>query len=358
VTPRTVNSTISLIKQYEPEQPLVGKCLDIFDTLLTRAASLGKKNILISDVTDLMNVKDLKKISSAEVKSFISEKIYGQPHAIDSMLRCIETYLCRLNAPNKPIGSFLMTGQTGTGKTELAKAVASALGFDLIKFNMSDYSEKHSISGLIGSKSGYVGYEEGGALTNSLKQHPRCVLLLDEVEKAHPDVYNIFLNMIDEGYIKDSKDNYVSCSNVIIVMTTNLSAASELKKSIGFCEKAVSLEDKMIEVKKFFRPEFLARLTDVIAFQPISDKTCDGIAYKFLKQLATRNSDLDIKFTQELISMVAQKGFVAQVGGRSILHYIEKNVIPILCDFVLKNKSCKKITLDWLDNGVVACKSC
>jgi ATP-dependent Clp protease ATP-binding subunit ClpA len=332
----TIDHTVDAIHKYRPTDPLISATIRALDTCLTSFGSMGLDTISASSINSILGIKDLNEFDPLDVEPSILKRIFGQNHIVEEVSKYIRTYLCGMNPSKKPIGSFLFTGQTGTGKTELAKVICDILGFNLIKINMSDYSTAHTVSGLIGSPSGYIGHDSGGVLTNQLMAHPKSVILLDEVEKAHPDVFNIFLNMLDEGYIVDAKGQQISCVNCFIFLTSNITASVETKSSIGFNSKDVSESDKMKEVTKFFRPEFLARLNEVMTFNALDIQSSKFIARKHMQDIVSRNSEIKIEYTEEALEKIAREGFDKAVGGRSIASFINRKVVPLLCEEICK----------------------
>jgi ATP-dependent Clp protease ATP-binding subunit ClpA len=219
--------------------------------------------------------------------------VFGQDAAIVALSSAIKLARAGLREPEKPIGNYLFAGPTGVGKTEVAKQLASTLGVELLRFDMSEYMEKHAVSRLIGAPPGYVGFDQGGMLTDGVDQHPHCVLLLDEIEKAHPDVYNILLQVMDHGKLTDHNGRQVDFRNVILIMTSNAGAAEQAKSAIGFGRERREGEDTAA-IERTFTPEFRNRLDAVISFQPLPRETILQVVEKFVLQLEAQLMDRNV----------------------------------------------------------------
>jgi ATP-dependent Clp protease ATP-binding subunit ClpA len=345
-----IDHTVDAIHKYRSKDPLISSVINTLDTCLTTLGSMGLNTIGRSNINAILDIKDLNELNPLDVEPSILQRIFGQNHIVEEVSKYVRTYLCGMNPSKKPIGSFLFTGQTGTGKTELAKVVCDILGFNLIKINMSDYSTEHTVSGLIGSPSGYIGHDSGGVLTNQLMAHPKSIILLDEVEKAHPDVFNIFLNMLDEGYVVDAKGQRISCVNCFIFLTSNITASVETKSSIGFNSKSVSESDKMKEVKTFFKPEFLARLNEVMTFNALDIQSSIFIARKHMQDIVSRNGGIKIEYTEEALEKIARDGFDRSVGGRSIASFVNRKVTPLICEEICKGKHNGQINISVIND--------
>jgi ATP-dependent Clp protease ATP-binding subunit ClpC len=288
----------------------------------------------------------------AHLPELIKNKVIGQDEAVQKVARSIQRNRAGLKDPNRPIGSFIFLGQTGVGKTQLAKVLAKEL-FDsedsLVRIDMSEYMEKFAISRLVGAPPGYVGYEEGGQLTEKVRRKPYCVVLLDEIEKAHPDVFNMMLQVLDDGYMTDSLGRKIDFRNTIIIMTSNVGARQlkDFGQGVGFGTAAkVSQADdhskSVIEnaLKKTFAPEFLNRIDDVIVFNPLEKEHIDLIIEIELKKLFARIKDLGytLNLSDKAKAYIAEKGFDKQFGARPLKRAIQKYVEDALAEEIITSK--------------------
>ncbi len=246
---------------------------------------------------------------------------------------------CGLGNPQKPIGSFLFSGPTGVGKTEVARQLAYIMGIPLHRFDMSEYMERHAVSRLIGAPPGYVGFEQGGLLTETIIKHPHSVLLLDEIEKAHTDIFNVLLQVMDHGTLTDNNGRKADFRNVIIIMTTNAGAESLVKSSIGFTETSQT-GNEMAEITRLFTPEFRNRLDSIISFAPLSKGIILRVADKFLMQLETQLQEkkVEVIFTDDLRNYLAEKGFDPLMGARPMARLIQDVIRSALADELLFGK--------------------
>ena len=241
-----------------------------------------------------------------------------------------------LGIPNKPIGNFLFSGPTGVGKTEVARQLAYILGIELIRIDMSEYMERHAVSRLIGAPPGYVGFEQGGLMTESVNKQPYCVLLLDEIEKAHPDIFNILLQVMDHGSLTDSNGRKTDFRNVTLIMTTNAGAESLSKTSMGFTQSK-KMGDEQAEIKRLFTPEFRNRLDATVSFAPLSHDVILKVVDKFLMQLEDQlhEKKVDATFTENLKSYLAKHGFDPTMGARPMSRLIQDTIRKALADELL-----------------------
>jgi len=262
--------------------------------------------------------------------------IFGQNKAIESLSSAIKMARSGLGSDNKPIGSFLFSGPTGVGKTEVARQLAYILGIELVRIDMSEYMERHSVSKLIGAPPGYVGFDQGGILTESVNKNPHSVLLLDEIEKAHPDVFNILLQVMDNGFLTDSNGRKTDFRNVTLIMTTNAGAESLSKASFGFTQTK-QVGDEQEDIKKLFSPEFRNRLDSIVSFAPLDNEIILKVVDKFLIQLENQLHDkkVDATFTPELKKFLAKKGFDPQMGARPMSRLIQDTIRKALADELL-----------------------
>ena len=284
------------------------------------------------------------------LESILHERIIGQDEAVSAVSRAIRRGRVGLKDPKRPVGSFIFLGPTGVGKTELCKALAAAMFGDenaMLRFDMSEYMEKHTVSKLIGSPPGYVGYDEGGQLTEAVRRRPYSVLLFDEIEKAHPDVFNMLLQILDEGRLTDSQGRHVNFRNTVIILTSNVGARmiTEKQKSMGFfggdSEKVRNDEEirdaVMGELRQLFRPEFLNRVDDIIVFKKLTEDNIKDIAGNLLKGLTERLDELDIKasFTDEAVAAVAKAGYDDVYGARPLKRVIQSKIEDAISEKML-----------------------
>ena len=296
------------------------------------------------------------------MEDILHERIVGQDRAVKSIAKAIRRGRVGLKNPNRPIGSFIFLGPTGVGKTELCKTLAEAMFGDenaIIKLDMSEYMEKHTVSKLIGSPPGYVGFDEGGQLTEKIRRKPYSVVLFDEIEKAHPDVFNMLLQILEDGVLTDSQGRQVSFKNAIIIMTSNVGASkiTERRQSLGFTgsddENKTIEELVMGDLKKTFKPEFLNRLDEIIVFNQLSEEDIKEIAKRMLKTLKKRVKDMDIEieFTDSAIEELAKEGFDKVYGARPLRRAIQSKIEDRLSELILeeKIKPNTKCTVDFKD---------
>ncbi|MGN0471101.1 MAG: ATP-dependent Clp protease ATP-binding subunit [Acutalibacteraceae bacterium] len=301
-----------------------------------------------------------------KLEDILHERIVGQDEAVSAVARAIRRGRVGLKDPKRPVGSFIFLGPTGVGKTELCKALAQAMFGDenaMIRFDMSEFMEKHTVSKLIGSPPGYVGFEEGGQLTESVRRHPYSVLLFDEIEKAHPDVFNMLLQILDEGRLTDSQGRHIDFRNTVIIMTSNVGARliTEKQTNLGFFggeEKAENDNEKikdavMGELKKLFKPEFLNRVDDIIVFNKLTSDDIQQIAKRLLKGLESRLENLGItaEFTDEAVKAVAEAGFDDVYGARPLKRAIQSKIEDAISEKMLDGtvKNGGKIKCDYKD---------
>ncbi|MEE1014174.1 MAG: ATP-dependent Clp protease ATP-binding subunit [Clostridia bacterium] len=301
-------------------------------------------------------VKTLEETESQrllKLEEILHERVVGQEEAVKAVAKAIRRGRVGLKDPKRPIGSFIFLGPTGVGKTELSKALAEAMFGDedsMIRIDMSEYMEKHTVSRLVGSPPGYVGYDEGGQLTEKVRRKPYSVVLFDEIEKAHPDVFNILLQILDDGILTDSQGRRVDFRNTVVIMTSNLGAReiTERKKSLGFAAGAEDAQrdyeaiksDVMGEVKRAFRPEFLNRVDEIIVFHQLDSENIKEIAGKMLNQLAGRLADNGItaEFTEEAVAKIAEEGFDPVYGARPLRRAIQSKIEDRIAEDMLEGK--------------------
>ena len=295
------------------------------ESVISKMARIPEQNINKNDRNALKTLeRDLKAV------------IFGQNKAIESLSSAIKMARSGLGADNKPIGSFLFSGPTGVGKTEVARQLAYILGIELIRVDMSEYMERHSVSKLIGAPPGYVGFDQGGILTESVNKNPHSILLLDEIEKAHPDVFNILLQVMDNGFLTDSNGRKTDFRNVTLIMTTNAGAESLSKSSFGFTQTK-QVGDEQEDIKKLFSPEFRNRLDALVSFASLDNEIILKVVDKFLIQLENQLHDkkVDATFTSNLKDFLAKKGFDPQMGARPMARLIQDTIRKALADELL-----------------------
>jgi ATP-dependent Clp protease ATP-binding subunit ClpA len=275
--------------------------------------------------------------------------VFGQNKAIDALATAIKMSRSGLGNPMKPIGSFLFSGPTGVGKTEVARQLAYSMGMPLHRFDMSEYMERHAVSRLIGAPPGYVGFDQGGLLTEAISKQPHAVLLLDEIEKAHPDIFNILLQVMDHGTLTDNNGRKADFRNVVVIMTTNAGSESLNKSQIGFTHSSKGADD-MVDIKRTFTPEFRNRLDGIISFAPLDHEVILRVVDKFLMQLEEQLQEkkVDVVFTDALKDYLAEKGFDPQMGARPMARLIQDTIRSALADELLFGKLANggKVTVD------------
>jgi len=269
----------------------------------------------------------------------LKQVVYGQDKAIAALAASIKLARAGLREPEKPIGCYLFSGPTGVGKTEVAKQLATAMGVEMIRFDMSEYMERHTVSRLIGAPPGYVGFDQGGLLTDGVDQHPHCVLLLDEIEKAHPDLFNVLLQIMDHGKLTDHNGKQVVFRNVILIMTTNAGAADLARQAYGFTR--IKREGDDVEaINRMFAPEFRNRLDAIITFAHLTPEIIAKVVEKFVLQLEAQLGDRDvtIELSEEASNWLIKHGYDEQMGARPMARLIQETIKKPLADEVLFGK--------------------
>ncbi|MDD3288544.1 MAG: ATP-dependent Clp protease ATP-binding subunit ClpA [Alphaproteobacteria bacterium] len=348
-------AAVKLSARYINDRKLPDKAIDVIDEVgaaqMLVAPSKRKRTIGVKDIEAAIAkiaripAKSVSHDDLAALKSLGSDlenMIYGQDEAIASLVSAIRLARAGLREPEKPIGSYLFAGPTGVGKTETARQLASNMGIELKRFDMSEYMEKHSVSKLLGAPPGYVGFEQGGLLTDAVDQTPHCVLLLDEIEKAHPDLFNVLLQVMDHGKLADHNGKSVDFRNVILIMTTNAGAADLAKHAIGF-ERAGRGGDDKEEITRLFSPEFRNRLDAIISFNALSPKVMERVVDKFVAQLETQLADraVTISLTTSARLWLAKKGYDPVYGARPLGRVIHESVKKPLAEELLFGKLVK-----------------
>lgn len=319
------------------QKKVIGKAQ--IEAVIAKVARIPEKTVSHDD-------KQLLQYLARDLKNMV----FGQEKAIDALVAAVKMSRSGLGQPDKPIGSFLFSGPTGVGKTEVAKQLAFSLGVPLQRFDMSEYMERHAVSRLIGSPPGYVGFEQGGLLTEAVNKQPYCVLLLDEIEKAHPDIFNVLLQVMDYGKLTDNNGKSADFRNVIIIMTTNAGAESLSRPTLGFTNQR-ERGDEMVAINKTFTPEFRNRIDAVIPFAPLSEPIITKVVDKFLLQLEKQLLDkkVEAEFTQGLRNYLAKKGFDPQMGARPMHRLIQDKIRKVLADELLFGKLADGgfVRIDW-----------
>jgi len=360
---------VELSARYINDRHLPDKAIDVIDEAganqRLQPLSKRKKTIGVKQVEDI--IAKIARIPAKSVSSSDKDKlrtlerdlkmvVYGQDEAISALATAIKMSRSGIGDSNKPIGSFLFAGPTGVGKTEVTKQLAHILGIELIRFDMSEYMERHTVSRLIGAPPGYVGFDQGGLLTEEISKHPHAVLLLDEIEKAHPDVYNLLLQIMDHGTLTDNNGRKADFRNVIIVMTTNAGAEQMSRPSIGFSHQDHS-SDGMEAIKRMFNPEFRNRLDAIIQFKSLAPEIISHVVDKFIieleAQLQEKNVSLDVK--EAAREWLALHGFDPKMGARPMTRTIQDNIKKPLAEELLFGKLAKggSICIDVKDDKLV-----
>ena len=317
---------------------------------------------LITDVlarickVDALAMKEEDTTSLETLHARISAKIYGQEEAVRQVVEAVQMSKAGLLDENKPLASLLFVGPTGVGKTEVAKVLASELGISLQRFDMSEYTEKHTVAKLIGSPAGYVGYEDGGLLTDAIRKTPNCVLLLDEIEKAHPDVFNILLQVMDYAVLTDNKGRKADCRHVVLIMTSNAGAQFARQASIGFSSQITAGEAMLKQVKKTFKPEFINRLSATVVFHDMNRDMASLILNKKLGELSNKlaTRQIEMELSPEARNWLLQRGFLPEYGAREMDRVIASHLKPLLMREILfgslksGGKTCIQVDKDQL----------
>ena len=348
-TDAAIRTAVELSARYMTDRKLPDKAIDVIDEagasqmLLPeskRKKVIGQKEVeaVIAKMARIppKSVSKSDTESLRELQADLNRVVFGQSAAIEQVSAAMKLARAGLRDPQKPIGAFLFSGPTGVGKTEVAKQLASTLGIEMLRFDMSEYMERHTVSRLIGAPPGYVGHDQGGLLTDAVDQHPHAVVLLDEIEKAHPDVYNILLQVMDNGQLTDAVGKKVDFRNVILIMTTNAGAADNARAAIGFGRGKVEGEDEKA-IQRLFAPEFRNRLDAIVAFKPLDSETIRSVVTKFILQLEVQLADrnITIELTDEANDWLAKNGFDELYGARPLARVIQDSIKKPLADDIL-----------------------
>jgi len=354
-TADAVKTAVELSSRYINDRKLPDSAIDVIDEAgaaqhlvpeSKRRKTIGVKEIeavvaKIARIPPKSVSKDDAEVLKDLEKS-LKRVVFGQNDAIDALSSAIKLARAGLREPEKPIGNYLFAGPTGVGKTEVAKQLSDILGVELLRFDMSEYMEKHAVSRLIGAPPGYVGFDQGGLLTDGVDQHPHCVLLLDEIEKAHPDVYNILLQVMDHGQLTDHNGRTVNFRNVVLIMTSNAGAAEQAKEAIGFGRDRREGEDTAA-IERMFTPEFRNRLDAVISFGALPKDVILQVVEKFVLQLEAQLLDrnVSIELTRPAAEWLADKGYDDKMGARPLGRVIQEHIKKPLAEELLFGKLTK-----------------
>ncbi len=364
-----IKAAVELSARYINDRKLPDKAIDVLDetgaSQMLLPEAKRKKTITIKEIeaTVATMARIPPKTVSADDEQVLANLdaelrrvVYGQDTAISALASAIKLARAGLREPEKPIGCYLFSGPTGVGKTEVAKQLASSLGVELLRFDMSEYMERHTVSRLIGAPPGYVGFDQGGLLTDGVDQHPHCVLLLDEVEKAHPDLFNILLQVMDHGKLTDHNGKQIDFRNVILIMTTNAGASDAQRAAIGFGSTKREGDD-MEAINRLFTPEFRNRLDAIIPFGSLPVPVIHQVVQKFVMQLEAQLSERGVTFdlSPEAIAWLADKGYDERMGARPLARVIQEHIKKPLADEVLFGKLKKggtvRVTVEEKESG-------
>ena len=351
-TADALRSAVELSARYIGDRKLPDKAIDVIDEVgasrMLLPENKRRKKVTVKDVEAVVAMIARippKSVSTDDRKALMTLErdlktmVFGQDMAIEALASAIKLSRAGLRDLEKPIGSYLFSGPTGVGKTEVARQLAMTLGVELVRFDMSEYMERHSISRLIGAPPGYVGFDQGGLLTDSIDKQPHTVLLLDEIEKAHPDLFNVLLQVMDHGKLTDHNGKSIDFRNVILIMTTNAGAAEMAKPAIGF-ERGERIGDDKEAIEKMFTPEFRNRLDHVISFAALGPEVVAQVVDKFVIELETQLGERDviIELTEKSRQWLAKKGYDKLFGARPLARVIQEKIKKPLAEELLFGK--------------------
>lgn len=366
LTKETIKTAVDLSVRYMHDKFLPDKAIDVMDQTCARVKLNGEKKITVADIEETVSAlchipattvqkDELSKVRTLDKK--LKEQVFGQEEAIDKITEAVQMSKAGLNDENKPIGTFLFVGPSGVGKTEIAKQLAANLGIDFIRFDMSEYGESHSVAKLIGSPAGYVGYEDGGLLVESVRQKPHAVLLFDEIEKAHSDIYKIFLQIFDYGMLSDNKGRKADFRNTIIIMTSNAGNAVAEKSAIGFGgmlmdnKIAKRVDASMKAIAEIMPPELRGRISATVVFNPLNNDVSKLIVQKELKKLTLKLKvkGTNVKYTDATIDKLVEMGVSTQYGAREIQRVIDNEIKKMFVKQIISGKNKGDCTVDVVD---------
>jgi len=354
-TPEAIRAAVELSAKYIHDRKLPDKAIDVIDeagaSRMLLPENKRRKTVTLKDVEDIVakiarippkSVSTDDRETLKNLERDLKAMVFGQEKAIETLASAIKLSRAGLRDPEKPIGNYLFSGPTGVGKTEVAKQLAKTLGIELIRFDMSEYMERHSVSRLIGAPPGYVGFDQGGLLTDAIDQHPHAVLLLDEIEKAHQDLFNILLQVMDHGKLTDHNGKNVNFRNVILIMTTNAGASDMAKPAIGF-ERAARVGEDEEAIKRMFTPEFRNRLDAVVPFAALSPEIVAQVVEKFVMQLEAQLADrnVTIELSSAAKEWLSERGYDPLYGARPLARVIQEYVKKPLAEELLFGKLAK-----------------
>ena len=354
-TPEAIRAAVELSAKYIHDRKLPDKAIDVIDeagaSRMLLPENKRRKTVTLKDVEDIVakiarippkSVSTDDRETLKNLERDLKAMVFGQEKAIETLASAIKLSRAGLRDPEKPIGNYLFSGPTGVGKTEVAKQLAKTLGIELIRFDMSEYMERHSVSRLIGAPPGYVGFDQGGLLTDAIDQHPHAVLLLDEIEKAHQDLFNILLQVMDHGKLTDHNGKNVNFRNVILIMTTNAGASDMAKPAIGF-ERAARVGEDEEAIKRMFTPEFRNRLDAVVPFAGLSPEIVAQVVEKFVMQLEAQLADrnVTIELSSAAKEWLSERGYDPLYGARPLARVIQEYVKKPLAEELLFGKLAK-----------------
>ncbi len=351
-TDGAIETAVDLAHKHIRERALPDTAIDVIDEVGSRhrvhpelyQGSIIDVEAIEQIVSKIARIPDIKvkgneKQRLGELEQTLKENVFGQDRAIEAVVNAVKMNRAGLTRPDKPVGSFLFAGPTGVGKTEVARQLAQGLGVEFLQFDMSEYMERHAVSRLIGAPPGYVGYDQGGLLTEKIRNNPHCVLLLDEIEKAHPDIFNILLQVMDTARLTDNNGREADFRNVTLIMTSNAGAADLNRAVVGF-GKGVDVGKSLKAIEKRFPPEFRNRLDGTIIFEPLPTKVVELIVDKFVRELEFQLSDRDvhIELSEPARKFIANEGYDELLGARPLARVIQEQIKRPLAEEILFGK--------------------
>jgi ATP-dependent Clp protease ATP-binding subunit ClpA len=371
ISQEAVNAAVDLAERYIHERKNPDKSIDLLDAACAKQRVLMNKDAIITKEliyeqvekftgvpVDKLNGDNLDRIQNLDTN--VKDKLYGQDETVDKVLERVYVSFAGIGNEKKPIASFLFLGPTGTGKTELAKLLSKNLDMPLLKYDMSEYSEKHSVSSLIGPPPGYVGFGDsqvqGGRLISDLSKNPHSILLFDEVEKAHPDIFNIFLQMLDEGTVTGSNGKQVSMKNTLIILTSNLGSADNERNNIGFGDLDKTGEDDKA-LKQFFKPEFRNRLDMICKFNKLDNLSIKKIVVKFVEELKKpllEKHNITLNLSEPVVDYLAEVGYDSKMGARPLARKIDELIRVTLSKKILFERINNANIMANMENGEIS----